>query len=59
MAVFMAKDYANVLASLDTAIKNGAENRVNNVVEDVTGEKPVSFETYIDGCVQRGVWAKI
>ncbi len=52
------KDYANMLAVLDTAIKNGAENRTNDVVEKVTGKKPRGFESFVDECVERGVWAK-
>lgn len=59
MAAFMSREYAELLASLDTAIKKGAEDRVNQVVEDVTGKKPLMLEGYIDRCVQQGVWEKI
>jgi hypothetical protein len=58
MATFMPKEYATLLAQLDTAIKSGAEDRVNDTVEKITGRKPVTFEAYVKKCVESGVWVK-
>jgi festuclavine dehydrogenase len=51
-------DYARLLAQLDTAIKNGAEERLNSVVLDVTGRVPRKFEDFVESCVEKGVWVK-
>jgi festuclavine dehydrogenase len=56
MSAFMPKEYASMLAQLDTAIKNGVEDKLNNVVEKVTGKKPRRFEDYLNECLQNGVW---
>ncbi len=56
MSAFIPPDYARVLARLDTAIKNGEEERINDVVEKITGRKPKSLEAFVDECVERGVW---
>ncbi len=50
--------YSRVLAQLDTAIRNGEEDRTNDVVEEVTGRKPKGFEEFVDDYVRRGVWEK-
>jgi festuclavine dehydrogenase len=49
-------DYARILAQLDTAIKNGEEERLNDVVLQVTGRKPKTFEEFVNECVEKGVW---
>lgn len=46
--------YADVLASLDTVIKNGGEDRLNDVVFSVTGKKPRSFEEFVEK--NKAVW---
>ncbi|KAG1729588.1 ergot alkaloid A [Suillus lakei] len=51
-------DYARMLAGLDTAIKDGKENRLNDVVLKVTGHPPKKFEVYLGECTARGVWDK-
>jgi festuclavine dehydrogenase len=56
MEAFMPGDYARMLAALDTAIKEGKEDRLNDVVEKVTGRPPKKFEVYLGECVARGVW---
>ena len=38
--------YAALLTGLDEKIKNGAEDRVTSVVEDVTGKPPKSFADF-------------
>lgn len=59
MSEYVPKDYARILAQLDTAIRNGEEERLSpQVVERVTGRKPVSFESFVDRCVGKGVWDK-
>lgn len=39
----MPRDYARMMSSLDTDIKHGAENRTNNLIEEVTGKPPRKF----------------
>ena len=51
-------DYARLLAQLDTAIKNGAEERLNSVILDVTGREPRTFREFVEECVESGVWVK-
>ncbi|ETS75214.1 hypothetical protein PFICI_13698 [Pestalotiopsis fici W106-1] len=46
--------YADVLASLDTNIKNGGEDRLNDVVLSVTGEEPRTFEDFVEK--NKAVW---
>jgi hypothetical protein len=58
MEQFMPGDYARMLAGLDTAVKEGKENRLSDVVLKVTGRTPMKFEVYLGECVARGVWDK-
>lgn len=51
-------DYARLLAQLDTAVKKGAEERLNSVVLDVTGRHPRSFQDFVVECIENGVWLK-
>ncbi|KXJ91368.1 hypothetical protein Micbo1qcDRAFT_195479 [Microdochium bolleyi] len=44
----LPKEYAPILASLDTIIRNGAEDRINNLVEEVTGRRPRSFRQFVE-----------
>ena len=41
-------DFAGFLAALDTMIANGGEQRLNDVVERVTGRPPKKFRAYVD-----------
>lgn len=52
------EDFACCLAQLDTAVKEGKEERLNDVVSRITGRDPKRLEAYIQECVERGVWAK-
>ncbi|CZR54317.1 related to nucleoside-diphosphate-sugar epimerase family protein [Phialocephala subalpina] len=58
MANFMPEDYANLLAGLETVIKNGGEERLNDVVLKVTGHEPRGLEDFVDEWVGKGVWDK-
>jgi festuclavine dehydrogenase len=51
-------DYAQVLAQLDTAIKDGKEERLNDVVLKVTGHMPRKFNDFVHECIKKGVWEK-
>jgi hypothetical protein len=42
----MPERYADLLVSLDAAIRDGAEDRVTDTVERVTGRPPRSFEAF-------------
>lgn len=39
-------DYAAMLAGMDTAVANGVEDRLNDVVENVTGRAPRTFREF-------------
>lgn len=54
----MGEDYARMLAGLDTAIREGKEDRLNGVVKEVTGKEPKRLEVFVDECVGRGIWVK-
>ncbi|KUJ20904.1 NAD(P)-binding protein [Mollisia scopiformis] len=58
IANFMPEDYAKMLAKLETVIKNGGEERLNDVVSKVTGREPKRFEDFVDEMVGKGVWDK-
>ena len=45
----MARDYAEMLAAMDTAIKHGSEERTNDVVLALTGKKPLRFKEWAVG----------
>ena len=53
----MPENYAEMMSSLDTAIKFGAENRTNDVVFSITGVAPRPFREYAES-VKR-VWEPI
>ena len=44
----MPAEYSHMLARMDTMIANGAEERLNDVVEEITGEKPRSFRDFAE-----------
>lgn len=52
------KDYSRVLAELDTHIKEGKEEVMNDTVFKVTGKTPVKFGEFVGECVRKGVWKK-
>ena len=58
MKAFLPEEYARMLAQLDTAIREGREERLNGVVEQVTGRKPKTLGTFVDECVREAVWEK-
>jgi festuclavine dehydrogenase len=58
MTSFLPEEYARLLAQLDTAIKNGAEERLNSVVLDVAGREPIRFQDFVDRCVESGIWVQ-
>lgn len=47
-------EYAPVLAAMDTAISLGAEDRVTNEVQSITGRGPSSFLAFANAA--REVW---
>ncbi len=52
------KDYARILANLDTKIKNGEEERMNDVVLRITGKQPRGLEGFVVEAAGRGVWER-
>lgn len=56
MKGFVAADYADMLAKLETAVREGQEERLNDVVLKVTGKKPRGLGEYVDEMVAKGVW---
>ena len=58
MEQFIPDDFARMLAALDTAIKDGKENRLNDVVLKVTGRPPKKFKVYLGECMAKGIWDK-
>ncbi|EGO51458.1 hypothetical protein NEUTE1DRAFT_88881 [Neurospora tetrasperma FGSC 2508] len=43
-----SEEHSRLMSSLDTAIKYGTENRTNDVVLSMTGNKPKSFREYAE-----------
>lgn len=39
----MPRDYAEIMGRFDEEIKNGSEDRLNDIVEQVTGKPPRKF----------------
>jgi len=48
------EEAAQLLAMMDTAIKNGSEDRLNDVVLTVTGQQPRRFIEYAKSAAE--VW---
>ena len=44
----MQAEYANMLSSMDLMIASGAEARLNDVVEQITGKKPRKFRDFAE-----------
>lgn len=47
--------YANMLSSMDTMIANGKEDRLNDVVVELTGKQPRRFRDFAEA--NKGCWA--
>lgn len=56
MAFGVSGEYANALAGMETKIKEGKEERINDVVFEVTGKKPISFKDFI--AKNKAVWER-
>jgi hypothetical protein len=52
-------EYARVLARLDTAVENGDEERMNNIVEGIIGRPPMSMKCFIEVEARKGVWNSV
>ncbi|KAK3335404.1 hypothetical protein B0T19DRAFT_470677 [Cercophora scortea] len=52
----MPEDYSRMMGSLDTAIKQGQENRTNDVVELLTGSAPARFRDFAES--NKAIWAQ-
>lgn len=50
----IGEEYAKVLAGMDIPIKNGSEEKLNDVVMRVTGKKPKSFREFAEG--NKSIW---
>jgi len=46
----MPAEYAQLLARLDVEVSKGIEERRNGNVEEITGQKPVRFEEFVERC---------
>ncbi|KAK3949283.1 hypothetical protein QBC32DRAFT_40432 [Pseudoneurospora amorphoporcata] len=49
-----SEEHSRLMSSLDTAIKYGSENRTNDVVLSMTGNKPKSFREYAESAKE--IW---
>ncbi|KAH7628803.1 hypothetical protein B0T09DRAFT_367163 [Sordaria sp. MPI-SDFR-AT-0083] len=49
-----SEEHSRLMSSLDTAIKYGMENRTNDVVLSMTGNKPKSFREYAESAKE--IW---
>ncbi|KAL9609667.1 MAG: hypothetical protein Q9167_005576 [Letrouitia subvulpina] len=50
----MPESYAKMLSNLDTQVSNGLQNKLNDVVEVLTGRPPKSFKTFV--VENKSVW---
>lgn len=50
----IGEGYAQVLASMDIPIKNGSEEKLNDVVLTVTGRKPKTFKEFAEE--NKSIW---
>jgi festuclavine dehydrogenase len=44
----MPAEYANMLSSMDTRIAKGSEERLNDVVLELTGKPPRKFQDFAE-----------
>jgi hypothetical protein len=42
----MPEDYSKLMSAMDATVKNGAENRTNDVILAVTGSVPKKFKDF-------------
>ncbi|CQR64658.1 NAD(P)H-binding protein [Streptomyces leeuwenhoekii] len=54
LAQSMPREFAAVLAGLDRAIAEGAEDRVTDTVQRLTGRPPRDFRTHVERALARG-----
>ncbi|KAL9045201.1 MAG: hypothetical protein Q9214_001723 [Letrouitia sp. 1 TL-2023] len=50
----MPDSYAKMLSNLDTQVSNGLENKLNDVVENLTGRPPKTFKAFAEE--NKAVW---
>lgn len=48
VALGLSRDHAKPLASLDKAIEQGVEDRLNDAVLEVTGQAPRTFRDFVE-----------
>lgn len=48
VSIGLNEGYAKILAGLDTSIKEGIEEKHNDIVEKVTGRKPKTFKVFVE-----------
>jgi festuclavine dehydrogenase len=48
VALGLSRDHVKPLVSLDKAIEQGAEDRLNDVVMKVTGQAPRTFRDFVE-----------
>lgn len=51
----LSREYAEALASLDTAIAAGAEDRSTTFVEQIVGQQPTSFQTFAERVMEKWI----
>ncbi|KAM3077553.1 hypothetical protein ACMFMG_006890 [Clarireedia jacksonii] len=52
----MPKDYANMLAAMDDAISKGAEEKLSNTIQEVTGKQAKRFADFVEAA--KTAWEK-
>ncbi|RFU24313.1 hypothetical protein B7463_g12021, partial [Scytalidium lignicola] len=52
----MDEIYAKGLSELETYVKTGGEERMNDDVLKLTGRPPRSFKDYVQQCVKQNIW---
>ncbi|MFF4245488.1 NAD(P)H-binding protein [Streptomyces sp. NPDC001822] len=50
----MPREFADVLARMDLAIAEGAEDRVTQTVQRMTGRPPITFRAHAEAALRRG-----
>jgi hypothetical protein len=51
----MPEDYSKLMSAMDATVKNGAENRTNDVILAVTGSAPKKFKDF--ALSVKDIWA--
>lgn len=55
-AAGMDGTYARSLAELDTYVKTGGEERLNDTVLRLIGKEPKRFQDYVQQSLKQGIW---